>query len=63
MSRNTKSSHSNDVPDFVIVMLIAFCALPFIGLYLLTVPGKKKLGITLIVVGVILWIVAGVASA
>ena len=63
MSRNTKSSHSNDVPEFVIVMLIAFCALPFIGMYLLTVPGQKDLGITLIVTGIALWIVAGAAAA
>ena len=31
MSRNTNSSHSNDVPDLVIMVLIAFYALPFIG--------------------------------
>ena len=63
MSRNTNSSHSNDVPDLVIMVLIAFYALPFIGMYLLTVPGQKDLGITLIVTGIALWIVAGAAAA
>ena len=62
MSRHSKSSRNSGVPDLVIMLLIAFYALPFVGLYLLTVPGKKDLGVTLIVIGVVLWIVVGVAT-
>lgn len=63
MSRHSKSSRSNDIPDLVIMMLIAFYALPFIGMYLLTVPGKKELGVTLMVIGIVLRIIVGVATA
>ena len=62
MIRHSKNSRSSGVPDFVIILLITFYTLPFVGLYLLTVPGKKDLGITLMVIGIVLWLISGTVA-
>lgn len=58
------SSSDSGIITFIACMLIAVYALPVVGIYLLAAgksEGKRILGGVLTVVGIVLWIVAGIS--
>lgn len=63
MSRQSRNNQDEGIITFVALMLIVVFALPLVGAYFLTKPEKKTLGIILLVVGLVLWVILGVASA
>ena len=64
MRRPYRRRSDNDSMPLIVLLLLAFYALPLVGLYFLLRedPSKRELGIILLVVGIILWIIVGVSA-
>ena len=58
--RNTGSSEG-----LIAIILVAIVAMPILGVFLLTQKNKsdRRWGVALAIIGIILWILIGIASA
>ena len=64
MRRYCRRRRDNDISPSLVTLLLAFYALPLVGLYFLLRkdPSQRGLGGILFVIGIILWSVVGAGA-
>lgn len=64
MSRSRHRKDDDAAMGLIVLLLLIVFALPLVGLYYLLQndPSKRGLGVALLVIGIILWIIFGVAA-